>query len=170
MCLRKKLRNLLFLPLGTKKRFLKHFRNSFSSVKCFLKSEATRLTMWLLQVMWTERGNKHDRVSLNAFFIYATLSELKTRTLSNSMSYSLTVLTIAWDTVLLFVSLKNWVSSRYATQLPSGESSSKSRITAMTSKTYLPSSSLSSSTINATFLPLKCFLSSAFSTSYTSNR
>ena len=67
--LRKKFRNLLFLPLSMKKSFLNHLRNSFILVKCFLKSDATRLTLWLFYVMWMDKGNKLDNVVWNTFFI-----------------------------------------------------------------------------------------------------
>ena len=79
--LRKKFRNLLFLPLSAKRSFLNHLRNSFILVKCFLKSDDTRLTLWLFYVMWMDKGNKLDNVVWNAFFIYAALSELKNPTL-----------------------------------------------------------------------------------------
>ena len=67
--LRNKFRNLLFLPLSTKESFLNHLRNSFILVKCFLKSDDTRLTLWLFYVMWMDKGNKLDNVVWNAFFM-----------------------------------------------------------------------------------------------------
>ena len=131
----RKFKNLLFLPLGTKKRLRKHFTNLVTSLKPFLKSEATRFTMWLWQVMWMQKRNKQDRASQKAFIMYDTLSELKTQTSPKLMPYSCTVFTTAWDTVLLLVAFKKCVSSKYATELPLGESSSKSNNTAMTSST-----------------------------------
>ena len=56
-------------PLGIKNKFLMHLANSMTKLTCCLKSPATRLMMWLWQVIWTQLQNKHESISLKAFFV-----------------------------------------------------------------------------------------------------
>ena len=96
---------------------------------------------WTREISWT--------MCFGMLFSYRLQYQNWRTQYCQSLSYSLTVLTIVWDTVLWLVSPRKWVSSSYLTQLPCGESSSKSRRTAIISGTSLPSSAPSSSTIHA---------------------